>query len=224
MMKICSKCKVEKAVTEFHKRSASHDGLNAKCKVCMCAYSRPRSKAYYYENTEKIKLQSRDWHSANPDKVKESQRKWKSANAGKVKEYRAGNHEKIRGYSRKWYELNAESRNQANRTWREANPDLERDRTRAWREANPHIVAALAAKRRAAKLQATPVWVDERYVKLFYEMAMDATASTGIEHQVDHIVPLQSDIVCGLHWEHNLQVLPAVDNIRKGNRHWPDMP
>jgi len=30
--------------------------------------------------------------------------------------------------------------------------------------------------------------------------------------------------VCGLHCEQNMQILWNADNIRKGNRWWPDMP
>jgi hypothetical protein len=30
-------------------------------------------------------------------------------------------------------------------------------------------------------------------------------------------VPLQSPVVCGLHVEHNLRVVPRRENIRKGN-------
>ena len=41
---------------------------------------------------------------------------------------------------------------------------------------------------------------------------------------VDHIVPLQSPLVCGLHVHDNLRVILAVDNASKANRHWPDMP
>jgi len=37
-------------------------------------------------------------------------------------------------------------------------------------------------------------------------------------HHVDHIVPLVSQLVCGL------QILDAKANIEKGNRSWPDMP
>jgi hypothetical protein len=49
-------------------------------------------------------------------------------------------------------------------------------------------------------------------------------ASTVPGTHVDHIVPLVSKFVCGLHCEANLQLLPGPENQRKGNRVWPDMP
>lgn len=57
-----------------------------------------------------------------------------------------------------------------------------------------------------------------------YELAVIRTSMTGILHEVDHIVPLTSAVVCGLHNEHNLRVLSASMNRSKGNRYWPDMP
>lgn len=47
---------------------------------------------------------------------------------------------------------------------------------------------------------------------------------TGVRYSVDHIVPLQHPIVCGLHRPTNFEVVPLLDNVRKGNRWWPDMP
>ena len=41
---------------------------------------------------------------------------------------------------------------------------------------------------------------------------------------VDHIVPLQSALVCGLHCEANLEIIPGAANEAKKNYWWPDMP
>lgn len=49
-------------------------------------------------------------------------------------------------------------------------------------------------------------------------------AATGIEWDVDHIVPLQSKIVCGFHNEFNLAVITAKENNAKRNYYWPNMP
>ncbi len=85
----------------------------------------------------------------------------------------------------------------------------------------------LRDKRRLAEKrtgQTVPIWADELAMSEVYREAKRLTLLTGIVHHVDHVVPLRSPLVCGLHWEKNLQVLQATSNIRKGNRWWPDMP
>lgn len=47
------------------------------------------------------------------------------------------------------------------------------------------------------------------------------TRRTGIVHEVDHIVPLQGENVCGLHVETNLRVITKAANREKSNR-WQD--
>lgn len=92
-------------------------------------------------------------------------------------------------------------------------------------------------KRRAARVRpsggkevwrkysrAKPPWQDWKSVNEFWDKSKELTALTGIQHSVDHIVPLVHPLVCGLHVPCNLRVVPLADNIRKSNNHWPHMP
>lgn len=87
-----------------------------------------------------------------------------------------------------------------------------------WGKSHKGTRNAATARRHASKLKATPPWADKKLIALLYKEA----ASIGLH--VDHIVPLQSPLVCGLHVENNLQMLSQKENIQKNNRVWPDMP
>ena len=88
---------------------------------------------------------------------------------------------------------------------------------RRYRAKYPHKRRAIAAKRRATKLNATPIWANLENIKEFY---MEADYQ---QMHVDHIVPLINPKVCGLHWEGNLQLLTAADNLAKSNKLIPEM-
>ena len=67
--------------------------------------------------------------------------------------------------------------------------------------------------------EAEPPWLTEKQkqeIKRIYRSRKEG------EH-VDHIVPINGKGVCGLHVPWNLQVITKEENIRKGNRWWPDM-
>lgn len=77
------------------------------------------------------------------------------------------------------------------------------------------------AKHRAYKLQATAPWADNQAIAAMYTKAAELTKSTGKSHHVDHIDPLKSKLVCGLHVAENLQVIPADINMSKSNKFRP---
>lgn len=197
-MKVCTGCGIEKGFGEFHKRSASVDGLNARCKVCMKLADAKR----YQNNTE--------------------------ARAERNKIYRTKNSEVLK-IKKKFYQKNRpqairDAENARKREWRKANSARVREWHERYHERKPHLRSAFNAKYKAAKLQATPVWANFKAIEEFYAAADFLSMVTGEWYEVDHIVPIRSKLVCGLHCEANLQILTLEANRSKSNRFWPDMP
>jgi hypothetical protein len=136
-----------------------------------------------------------------------------------------------------WQKLHPEkaAKNRAN--WRNRNPGLAAKRASDWYHDNidqhkatmaamfaekPHLRAELSSIARAAKLKRTPKWLskDEKWmIGEIYHLADVRTKATGIAWHVDHIIPLRGEFVSGLHTPYNLQVIPAIDNLRKSNRY-----
>ena len=103
------------------------------------------------------------------------------------------------------------------KAWREANKKRAAATAAAWSAANKDKKRAATAKRRAALLNAIPKWADLEQMEHFYRWAKEATQATGIVFEVDHVYPLQSDTVCGLHCWENLQLITRYANRRKAN-------
>ena len=81
-----------------------------------------------------------------------------------------------------------------------------------WRSNNRGKDNASKSKYRAAKRNATVSWADEDLIEMWY------TVAAIFKEEVDHIVPLQSDKVCGLHCPDNFQLLSKTDNSSKNNK------
>src|SRR6267154_1720791 len=77
--------------------------------------------------------------------------------------------------------------------------------------------------RYGAKVRGTPRWANREMMQCLYQVR-NSYRLMGLNAHVDHIIPLRSKIVCGLHVEHNLQLILGKENSSKGNRRWPDMP
>ena len=114
----------------------------------------------------------------------------------KQAEYRENNREARRAYNREW-----------NRKDRLLHPEKEKARK---------------IKREKIKQQAKVAWADPLKIREIYLERRRISEETGIEHHVDHIIPLISKLVCGLHVENNLRVIPALENLQKHNTFIPD--
>lgn len=200
-MKKCSKCKESKLIVEFSKDKYRKDGLKNQCKSCR--------KAHYQDNKEQVLAQHKEYYQANREKKLERQ-----------KVYKQVNRERIQVNSREFYKTNREQILEQQKAYYLTNQEQIKTYQRKYSQANPDKINAKNAKRRATKLQATPKWLtkeEHRWMELFY-LIVKVGKEQGQQFEVDHIVPLQGENVCGLHVPWNLQVIRKTANRIKSNK------
>jgi hypothetical protein len=190
-MKLCVVCKAQKSFSEFYKRVSSPDGYRNDCKDCR---KNSASKSYY-NNQESCK-----------QRYKEAYAQRKAANPNLLADWYAKNREKDLANSKLAYQANAEDR---------------KAKQRLWSKTNRGTANALSKNYKLKKINATPKWLSESqllHIKCKYQLAAMLNIHGVEAWHVDHIVPIRGKDVCGLHVPWNLRVIPAKDNMTKGNR------
>jgi len=130
----------------------------------------------------------------------------------------------------KYYNLNKEHNNSKSKLWRIKNKEQviaynlqyrlkNSEYYSKWKQENKGLVNASTYKRRTAKLNRAPLWIDKDKIKEIYKLAQIKSKETGFKWHVDLIIPLQGKLVSGLHVPENLRVIPGIENVKKANRY-----
>jgi hypothetical protein len=90
-MKTCSKCKIEKEETEFHKNKSRKSGLADYCKSCM----KLSLKNWYVGHKSVARDYIKQWKENNRARCREVDRKWWKNNLEKQRQYRNKPHTKL---------------------------------------------------------------------------------------------------------------------------------
>lgn len=206
-MKTCNHCGETKPASEFYANRGMADGRLKQCKVCTRASQKARAaanrEAYlakkrrdYERHKEKRQAAMKARYEREKDRILAQQREYAShrrstapdAVLAREARYRADNRERLR------------------------------ETAARWRENNRGVYRARHAADKAARSKRTMPWADAVAIATFYETAARVSQCTGIEHHVDHVIPLRGKKVSGLHVPLNLRVLPGALNVRKNNR------
>lgn len=102
---------------------------------------------------------------------------------------------------------------------RESERDAAEDRQDQIKRAQEALkrAAIYQERRRQLVILATPIWADRTKILEIYLLCRSMNKE-GIEYHVDHVIPIQGRIVCGLHVEANLSIIGAKENISKSNK------
>ena len=129
----------------------------------------------------------------------------KECDSARHKKYRKDNRDEVLASRKKYYKDNR---------------DEIAERKKKYYEENPEKGAARTAKYRAALLERIPSWSNDddiKAIKNIYARCKKINKLTGIEHHVDHVIPMQGDGISGLHHSTNLAIIPAALNLSKNN-------
>lgn len=168
----------------------------------------------------------------HPDRKTYAKERCKSCYHALLREANAGHAAKQKEYFAKLYRENSEAKKAQTKAWRLTNKAKKAANDAAYRNENQEKlksyfskykklnkarVSANNAFRRASIKQATPAWADRQAIA---DVCLEAEY---MQMHVDHIVPLNHPLVCGLHVWDNLQLLTPVANMRKSNKFDPEM-
>ena len=184
-------CLLELNPSHFSKDISKKYGLCGRCKKCNKTYK----ESYRKRNKAKIAERKKEYYTKNREKVKL-----------KAAEYRET--------------LDKDAVSTYNKKYRKENIEKHKEHKSRWQKNNRHKTRSSTARRRAARIQATPGWLTEEQlndIKFIYQQAEELQWLSEEPFEVDHIVPLRGKEVCGLHVPWNLQILPRDMNRKKSN-------
>ena len=232
-MKICTKCKIEKELSEFSTQKNGKFGVTSVCKICFNKYAKKysqenkekiliKSKKYYQENKENKKKKRKERYQENKEKSEKYYEENKEKNKEKIKEYYQENKEKILIKSKKYYQENREMISEYRK--KRYNTDINFKITSNLRTRFKLALKNNAKSGSAVKNLGCTIEEFKKYFESLFTEGMTWEKVFDGSIHIDHKRPLASfdlskpeEQTKACHYT-NLQPLWAVDNLKKSDK------
>jgi len=214
-MKKCTKCKVDKEITEFSKDKQKKDGISLSCKLCSKEYH----KEYHKENKNKIIEQKKEYYKKNKDKINKRHKEYRKENKDKInkchKEYYKENKDKIKEYLKE----NKDKINKRQKNRKLSDPLFKMKCNLRTRTSLAFKNKGYSKNTKTQEMLGVDWEITKKHIERQFTKGMN-WSNQGDWH-IDHIIPLSSanteERLKKLCHYTNLQPLWAIDNLIKSD-------
>lgn len=226
-IKVCGRCKIEKPITEFHKKKSSKDGHYTYCKSC----KNLDDKRYREDNKDKVSARKSVYHQLNKENINAKRRIDYQNNKEMINELR-------KDRDREYREKNKEVLRERHRLWRESNPDRLKEHRDRSNQSEGHKIRVKIykmsergrqtnykslIKRRSVKHKVAFTPHERREIldrdnwtcQMCGQSVHDTNENDEYKAHIDHIIPISKG---GNSDPSNLQILCRTCNLSKSNK------
>lgn len=196
--KICTKCNIIKPIDCFRLAKNYKNGIHSQCKNC----------EYTHRNRKKRSVNSKRYRVKNKQKISKSDLEYRKRILKSVKILPEQKECSICKIIKSKDNFGIRNGNLDGLTYDCLDCNKINLKIKYYKNKSSQRTSHF--KRR----QRTPKWANLTKIKEIYNNCPEG-------YQVDHIIPMNNDLVCGLHVENNLQYLTISDNAKKHNKFKP---
>ncbi len=190
-------------------------GMCVKCEQAWRQENKKRRRGY--SNKITTSQYNKQYYQDHRNHILKRCNQWNENHEHYFEEYRKNNKEHICQLNTQYQQENKESICQQRKQHYKNNKQQNNKASKLWRESNPDKVVLNVSRRCNYLKEHTPLWYESDLIKQLYLKRDELNEKWNLNLEVDHIIPITSDTVCGLHCWANLQLLDVYVNQSKYN-------
>lgn len=223
--KICSKCREEKSVSEFYRKTSSKDGYMLHCKKCDHA----KLTKWKEENSERYKLGRKEYYKKyaeeNLDKIRAAQREYVKTHKDEISAYGRATRDRYREYHKAYNKIYSQTEKCkiTMKRYSDTNKDAIKTYQKSYRSRlSVKLNNRIKSHMRRAKVKGLAGYHTSSDLEdIFIEQlgkCVYCGCSLHKSYSIDHIIPVSRLELNPTNFSYNLQLLCGSCNSSKNTK------